>query len=90
MRFQVEITPIAESQIEQAYCWYRERNPEFANRWFRGLMNAISTLFSQVRLFSSTLLEIHFLGCLIINLLDLFLHQQLPTPHHSELLLPLI
>ncbi|MFB2896503.1 type II toxin-antitoxin system RelE/ParE family toxin [Aerosakkonemataceae cyanobacterium BLCC-F50] len=44
MTFQVEITPIAESQIEQAYCWYRERNPEFADRWFRGLMNAISTL----------------------------------------------
>jgi plasmid stabilization system protein ParE len=44
MRFQVEITPIAEAQIEQAYCWYRDRNPEFADRWFRRLMNAISTL----------------------------------------------
>ncbi len=44
MAFQVEITPIAEAQIEQAYSWYRERNPEFAARWFRGLMNAISTL----------------------------------------------
>jgi plasmid stabilization system protein ParE len=44
MRFQVEITPIAEAQIEQAYCWYRDRNPEFADRWFRGLMNAIATL----------------------------------------------
>ncbi|HEY9749007.1 MAG TPA: type II toxin-antitoxin system RelE/ParE family toxin [Allocoleopsis sp.] len=44
MAFQVEITPIAEAQIEQAYCWYRERNPEFADRWFRGLMNAIATL----------------------------------------------
>ncbi|MFM2313600.1 MAG: hypothetical protein RLZZ04_2876 [Cyanobacteriota bacterium] len=44
MTFQVEITPIAEAQIEQAYCWYRERNPEFADRWFRGLMNTIATL----------------------------------------------
>ncbi|WP_375505785.1 type II toxin-antitoxin system RelE/ParE family toxin [uncultured Nostoc sp.] len=44
MAFQVEITPIAETQIKQAYRWYRERNPEFADRWFRGLMNAIATL----------------------------------------------
>jgi plasmid stabilization system protein ParE len=44
MAFQVEITPIAEAQIEQAYRWYRERNPEFADRWFRGLMKAIATL----------------------------------------------
>jgi plasmid stabilization system protein ParE len=44
MAFQVEITPIAEAQIEQAYRWYRERNPEFADRWFRGLMNVIATL----------------------------------------------
>ena len=44
MAFQVEIAPIAEAQIEQAYQWYRERNPEFADRWFRSLMNAIATL----------------------------------------------
>lgn len=44
MTFQVEITPIAEGQIEQAYQWYRDRNSEFADRWFRGLMNAIATL----------------------------------------------
>lgn len=44
MAFQVEITPIAEAQIEQAYRWYRDRNPEFADRWFRSLMNAIATL----------------------------------------------
>jgi plasmid stabilization system protein ParE len=44
MTFQVEITPIAEAQIEQAYRWYRERNPDFADLWFRGLMNAIATL----------------------------------------------
>lgn len=44
MAFQVELTPIAEVQVEQAYQWYRERNPEFADRWFRSLMNAIATL----------------------------------------------
>lgn len=44
MTFQVEITPIAEKQIEQAYRWYRELNPEFADIWFRGLMNSIATL----------------------------------------------
>jgi plasmid stabilization system protein ParE len=32
MTFQVEILPIAEKQIDQAYSWYRERNPEFADR----------------------------------------------------------
>jgi plasmid stabilization system protein ParE len=44
MTFQVELTPIAEFQIEQAYQWYRDRNPEFADRWFRSVMNRISTL----------------------------------------------
>lgn len=44
MTFQVEITPIAQAQIEQTYRWYRERNPEFADRWFRGLMNDIASL----------------------------------------------
>lgn len=42
MTFQVEVTPIAETQIEKSYRWYRERNPEFADKWFRGLMNAIN------------------------------------------------
>ena len=43
MAFLVEITPIAEAQIEQAYQWYRDRNPEFADRWFRSLMNAMQS-----------------------------------------------
>ena len=49
MTFQVELTPIAEAQIENAYCWYRERNPDFADRWFRGLMNSIATLQEKPR-----------------------------------------
>lgn len=44
MTFLVETTPIAEANIEKVYYWYRERNPEFADKWFRGLMNAIATL----------------------------------------------
>jgi plasmid stabilization system protein ParE len=44
MTFQVELTQITENQIEQSYQWYRDRNPEFADRWFRGLMNTIATL----------------------------------------------
>ena len=52
MTFQIEITPIAESQIEKVYQWYRERNPEFADRWFRELMNAIATLQEKPRRFS--------------------------------------
>ena len=49
MTFQVELTPIAELQIEQAYQWYRDRNPEFADRWFRSVMNRILTLQVQPR-----------------------------------------
>ena len=49
MTFQVEITPIASSEIEQAYRWYREHNPDFADRWFRGLMNEIATLQEKPR-----------------------------------------
>jgi plasmid stabilization system protein ParE len=49
MAFQVEITPIAEVQIEQAYQWYRVRDADFADRWFRALMNAIATLQEKPR-----------------------------------------
>ncbi|NJK64840.1 MAG: type II toxin-antitoxin system RelE/ParE family toxin [Synechococcaceae cyanobacterium SM2_3_1] len=44
MAFQVEITPIAEAQIEQAYRWYRDRDSDFADGWFRGFMNTVATL----------------------------------------------
>jgi plasmid stabilization system protein ParE len=49
MTFQVKVTPIAEAQIEQAYLWYREHNSNFADRWFRGLMNTIATLQEKPR-----------------------------------------
>jgi plasmid stabilization system protein ParE len=44
MTFQVEISAPAESQIESAYLWYRDRDAAFADKWFRGLMNVIATL----------------------------------------------
>ncbi|HSM82713.1 MAG TPA: type II toxin-antitoxin system RelE/ParE family toxin [Nodosilinea sp.] len=44
MAFQVEITPPAETKIEEAYIWYRSRDAGFADQWFRGLMNAVATL----------------------------------------------
>jgi plasmid stabilization system protein ParE len=49
MAFQVEITPVAEAQIEKAYRWHRNANPEVADRWFRGLMNTIATLQEKPR-----------------------------------------
>jgi plasmid stabilization system protein ParE len=49
MAFQVETTPVAEAQIEKAYRWHRNANPEFADRWFRGLMNTIATLQEKPR-----------------------------------------
>ncbi|MGD1860011.1 MAG: hypothetical protein ACFB0E_08580 [Leptolyngbyaceae cyanobacterium] len=52
MAFRVEITPIAEQQIEQSYLFYRQRNPDFVDRWFRGLMNAIATLQEKPRMCS--------------------------------------
>jgi plasmid stabilization system protein ParE len=44
MTFQVELTSVAQAQIEQAYQWYRDRDPKCADQWFRGLMNTIATL----------------------------------------------
>jgi plasmid stabilization system protein ParE len=44
MTLQVEITAPAEEQIEKTYLWYRDRDVAFADRWFRGLMDAIATL----------------------------------------------
>jgi ribosomal protein S21 len=43
MTFQVEITPIASNEIEQAY------------RWFRGLMNEIATLQEKPRRYRTLL-----------------------------------
>ena len=44
MVFQIKITKSAELQIETAYLWLKQRNPTYANEWFKGLMNAIARL----------------------------------------------
>ena len=44
MEFQVRLTRSSEQQIESIYLWLKERNPEYADQWFRGLMNLIATL----------------------------------------------
>ena len=41
MTFQVQITKAAAVQIEAAYLWLKKQNREFADQWFRGLMNAL-------------------------------------------------
>ena len=49
MEFQVKLTRSAEQQIESIYLWLKEYNPEYADQWFRGLMNLISTLQDKPR-----------------------------------------
>ncbi|NEO83495.1 MAG: type II toxin-antitoxin system RelE/ParE family toxin [Spirulina sp. SIO3F2] len=48
MIFQVRITQQAEVEIETAYRWLRKWNSaDYADRWFRGLMNKLATLQKQ-------------------------------------------
>jgi plasmid stabilization system protein ParE len=49
MEFQVRLTRSSEQQIEAIYLWLKERNPEYADQWFRGLMNLIATLQDKPR-----------------------------------------
>lgn len=49
MEFQVRLTRYSEQQIEAIYLWLKERNPEYADQWFRGLMNLIATLQDKPR-----------------------------------------
>jgi len=44
MAFQVRLTQHAKDEIDTAYSWLRERNSDYADKWFRELMNAIATL----------------------------------------------
>ena len=44
MTFRVKTTKAAELQIETAYLWLKKRNPIYADKWFKGLMNAIASL----------------------------------------------
>jgi len=49
MEFQVKLTRSAEQQIESIYLWLKERNPDYADQWFRGVINAIATLQDKPR-----------------------------------------
>ena len=44
MAYRVEITEIAAAEIDNAYVWLRERSPEAAERWYRGLIATLETL----------------------------------------------
>ena len=49
MTFQVEITRSAELQIETVYLWLKKRNSNYADEWFKALMNAIASLQEKPR-----------------------------------------
>ena|SRR5438067_13372787 len=44
MTYRIEIMPRALSDAQEAYDWYYQRSPDWADRWFRGLLAAISSL----------------------------------------------
>ncbi|MEH2140891.1 hypothetical protein [Nostoc sp.] len=44
MAFQVRVTQTVKAEIDTAYSWLRERNPIYADKWFRELMDTIATL----------------------------------------------
>lgn len=49
MAFQVSLTQQAKNEIDTAYSWLKELNPDYADNWFRGLMNTIATLQEKPR-----------------------------------------
>lgn len=49
MAFQVRLTRKAEIEIETAYQWLKERNPDYADQWFRDLMDTLATLQEKPR-----------------------------------------
>ena len=49
MEFQVRLSRQAEIEIEAAYQWFKERTPDYADQWFRDLMNRMATLQKQPR-----------------------------------------
>jgi len=44
MKYQVEITPSAEADVEEAYCYIRNDSPENAVKWRKKLYDAADTL----------------------------------------------
>ena len=44
MDYKVAVTEVAAAEIDSAYEWIRERAPDAAERWYNGLMAALSSL----------------------------------------------
>lgn len=44
MEFLVRISPSALADAETAYLWIQERDPDMADKWFNGLLEAIDSL----------------------------------------------
>jgi len=44
MTYQVKLTTYAKSEIESIYLWQKKYDRNYADSWFRGLMNTIATL----------------------------------------------
>jgi len=44
MIFRVEVTAAAKAQVQDAYYWYKQNNPSFADVWLDGLLKALDTL----------------------------------------------
>jgi len=44
MAYRVELSPEADREIEEAYCWIVERSPRGAAGWYNGLMSALRSL----------------------------------------------
>ncbi|MEM9275103.1 MAG: type II toxin-antitoxin system RelE/ParE family toxin [Cyanobacteria bacterium P01_F01_bin.143] len=49
MGFQVRTSKAAGLQIETTYLWLKKRNKDYADEWFKGLMNAIASLQEKPR-----------------------------------------
>ena len=52
MEFQVKLTRNAKLEIESAYLWLKNLNPNSADQWFRDLMNTIATLQDKPKRFA--------------------------------------
>jgi plasmid stabilization system protein ParE len=44
MEYRVEVTETAAVEIDDAYAWIRDRSPHAAQKWYEGLMTALSSL----------------------------------------------
>ena len=44
MDYRVEVTEVAAAEVDSAYEWIKERAPLAAERWYNGLMAALSSL----------------------------------------------